>query len=182
MTKDDIVPFLKKNPLPVVCVLITLVIGGLLYWRAGDIPELEEEIARKLAEADKYALNIKYSSELKEHLEAVAAANKAIDARLTRASQQGTNTQYFYKLERDTGVKLTGFSQSANVAKPAKAFTAVAFSVSVQGTLPQVLNFLRQIESGTHYARVLAANFNANPSARNSPISLSLTIETLGLP
>lgn len=184
MNKDTLLAALKKHPLPIACFVFSLAIGGILVSRMGDIATLEEDILKKSEQAEKYSANIKYSAQLKEQFESITAANKAIDARLARASQQGNNTQYFYKLERDTGVKLMSFNQAPTPpTKAAKTtFASVPFSVSVQGTLPQVLNFLRQVESGTHYARVNSAAFTTSQSGRSGPVTLSLSVELLGLP
>lgn len=184
MTNEEFYAFVKKHPITVACGVITILAVVGLYFRSGDFPEAEAELAQKSAEAERYALNIKYSAQLKEQLEAVVAANKSIEGRLTRASQQGINTQYFYKLQRETGVKLVSFAQAPTAqAKAGKsAFIPVGFNVSVQGTFPQILDFLRQLESGTHYVRVMTANCASNVTARNSPLTLTLTLEMLGLP
>ncbi len=185
MNKNDLIAVLKKHPLPIACFALSLGVGAFLFTRLDAIPELEQEIQQKSEQAEKYSANIKYSAQLKEQYESVAAANKAIEARLARASQQGNNTQYFYKLERETGVKLMNFSQAPTPPAPKGAkttFASVPFSVSVQGTLPQVLNFLRQVESGTHYARVMSSSITATATNRSGPITLTLYVELLGLP
>lgn len=185
MTNEEFYALVKKHPVPTACLAVTMALGVMYYFRNGLIPEAEVELAQKSAESERYALNIKYSAQLKEQLEALQAANKSVEGRLARASQQGINTQFFYKLERETGVKLVSFGQSPSVpvAKGSKAaFIPVGFNVGVQGTLPQVLDFLRQLEVGTHYVRVLTANCNVANTARNGPLTLSLTLEMLGLP
>ena len=184
MTSQELNAFIKKSPIPVVCGVVTLLALATLYFRSGAIAEAEAELAQKSAEAEKYALNIKYSAQLKEQFEELATANKNIDSRLTRASQQGVNTQFFYKLERETGVKLVNFGQSPNTpTKAAKAaFIPVGFNVSVQGTMAQVLDFLRQLEGGTHYCRVLTATCSTSAGSRSGSITVALTLELLGLP
>lgn len=184
MTNEQLIALVKKNPIPVACGALALLVAVGLYFRSGAIAEAEAELTQKSAEAEKYALNIKYAAQLKEQHEALIAANKNIDGRLTRASQQGVNTQFFYKLERETGVKLVSFAQSptAPTKAPKAAFTPVPFSVAVQGTLPQILDFLRQLEGGTHYCRVLTANCSTPAASRGGPLTLSLTLELLGLP
>lgn len=183
MTNDQLKALIRKNPITVVCGVITLAVAVGLYLRSGDLAAAEDDFAQKSAASEKHTLNITYSAQLKEQHDALVAANKAIDARLTRASQQGINTQYFYKLERETGVRLVSFGQSSVGAKGAKtAFVPIGFNVAVQGTLPQTLDFLRQLEGGTHFCRVLAANYSLNAAARNGPLTLSLTLELLGLP
>lgn len=184
MTNEEFLTLVKKNPIPVACGVLTLLIAVGFYFRSGDFPAAEAELAQKSAEAERYALNIKASAQLKEQHEALVAANKVIESRLTRASQQGVNTQYFYKLERETGVKLISFAQlnAAPVKGSKSAFLPVTFNVAVQGTFPQVLDFLRQLEGGTHYVRVLNANCTGNPAVRTAPLTLALTLEMLGLP
>jgi len=183
MTNDQLKALIKKNPVTVACGVVVLAVLGGLYFRSGDIATAEAELAEKSAASEKYSLNITYSAQLKEQHDALATANKAIESRLTRASQRGVNTQYFYQLERETGVKLVSFTQSATPAKPAKsAFMPIGFSVAVQGTLAQTIDFLRQLEDGAHYCRVHTANFSINPTSRGGPLTLSLTLELLGLP
>lgn len=183
MTNEELKIFVKKNPAPVVCGVIALAVGVALYFRSGALATAEQELAQKSAQAEKYALNIKNAAQLKDQLEMLVAANKKIESRLTRASQQGTNTQYFYKLAREADVKITSFNQSTPNTKNTKtAFTGIGFSVSVQGELSQILNFLRQLESGTHYCRVLGASGSISPKARNSPLILTLNLELLGQP
>lgn len=185
MTNEELSALIKKNPIPFACGVVALAIGVGFYFRSGDIPAAEAELAQKSAEAEKYALNLKYSAQLKEQFEALTLANKNIDGRLVRASQQGVNTQFFYKLERETGVKLVSFGQSPT-APPAKgtkaAYIHVGFNVSVQGTLPQIMDFLRQLESGAHFVRVLTATCNVNAAQRQGPLTLTLTLQMLGLP
>lgn len=185
MTNEELIALIKKNPIPFACGFVVVAVGLGVYFRSGDLPAAEAELAEKSALAEKYALNIKNSAQLKEQTDALLAANRKVDGRLMRASQQGVNTQYFYKLERETGVKLVSFAQ-APTAPPAKgskaAYVPVGFSVSVQGTLPQVLDFLRQLEEGTHFVRVLTATCSANAANRNFPLTLTLSLQMLGLP
>lgn len=185
MTSEEQMALIKKNPISVGCGVLSLLLVAGLYFRSDAIPAAEAELAQKATEAERLAANIKYSDKLKEQLEALVAANKAIDAGIIRASQVGTNTQYFYKLESDTGVKLVDF-RPLSVAAPAKgakaAFAPVGFNVSAQGTLPQILDFLRLLESGTRYSRVMTASVSGTVTNRKVPLTLSLTVELLGLP
>lgn len=184
MTNEEQIALLKKNPISVGCGVLVLLIGAAIYFRSGEIPAAEAELTQKTAEAERLALNIVSSAQLKEQYEAVVAANKVIDAGIIRASQQGINTQYFYKLESDTGVKIVDFRQTTGtLAKPAKGnFAPVAFAVSVQGSLNQILDFLRSLENGAHYSRVMTASLSGNVAQRKTPLTLGLNLEILGLP
>ena len=185
MTKENLVALLKKSPVVVICIVLSIGLLAALYFRMDKIPNAETLLQDKSAEADRYAANLKNAVHLAEDVEALVAANKAIDTHLIRASQIINNYQYFAALEKETGVKLLDNRQMspAIVAKPASgSFVSVAFSVAAEGTLPQLIDFLQKVESGAHYSRVLTAACNVNASKRNSPLTLTLSIELLGTP
>jgi len=185
MTNEEQIALLKKNPISVGCALLSILLGIGIYIRGDAIPTAEAELTQKSAEAERLAQNLKYAAQLKEQLDAIQAAGRTIDSRIIRASQVGTNTQYFYQLENDTGVKLVDFRPQGSAAPPKgskTAFFPVAFNVSVQGTLPQVLDFVRHLEGGARYARIVTASLSTVPANRSGPLTLSLVVELLGLP
>jgi hypothetical protein len=184
MTNQEQIALIKKNPISVACAVLALLVGGGIYFRSGEIPAAEAELTQKSAEAERLSLNIASSAQLKEQHESIVAANKSIDAGIIRASQLGDNTQFFYKLAADTDVKIVDLRQTTGVlAKPAKSnFAPVGFSVSVQGSLPQILDFLRGLENGDHYTRVLTTSVSGNVGQRSNPLTLALNLEILGLP
>ena len=185
MNGQDLGAAIKKNKISVGCTVLALACIVVLFLRSDLIKEAETQLLEKTSEAQKYATNIQYSAQLKEQVDIVTAANKQIEARVIRAGQLGINTQYFYTIESDTGAKLIDLRQTtpSTVAKPAKgAYLPVAFAVSVQGDLNHILTFLRQVENGAHYSRVMNATLTGNAGARNSPLTLALSLELLGVP
>lgn len=185
MTSADLAALIRKNPVTSACALLCLLLGLSYYFRSGLVEETEAELAQRTAEAERYSLNGKNAIQLKEQLEALTAANKEVDARIVRAGQLGLNHQYFYKLFGETGVKQIDLRQTglAAVAKGAKnVFVPVGFSVSVQGDYSQILRFLRHLESGAKYCRVLSATCNSPAGDRGGPLTLSLNLELLGQP
>lgn len=184
MTTPELGAFIKRNPISFGCGVLSVLMAVALYLRGDEIPGAEAELGLKTGDGDRIGLNIKYSAQLKEHADTIAAATKDIEARLIRTTQLGTNTQYFYKLEGDTGVKIIDLRQiTAPAAKSAKGeYVPVPFAVSVQGSLPQILEFLRQLETGAHYCRVLTASFSGVSANRNSALTLGLSLELLGRP
>lgn len=185
MSNAELVALVKKNPVSFGCGAVSVLLAVAIYFRSDAIPEAETLLAQKTAEAERLTLNVQYSAQLKEQVDTLTVATADIDGRAVRASQLGNNTQYFYRIERDTGVKIVDLRQTtpAVVAKPAKgSFIPVAFSVTAQGTLKQILEFLRQVENGAHFSRVLTASVAGNATQRNSPLTLSFTVELLGVP
>ena len=183
MTNEQLIAFIKKNPISVGCAVLSIAIILALYFRRDLKSELDALLAEKTALGERYATNIKNSAQLDEDYNLVSAANKEIDTRAIRINQLGTNSQFFYKLEGETGVKLIDFRQTTQSATKTKnAFTPVAFAVSAQGDWQQLLHFLRLLESGAHYCRVNSASINANATARNGPMTLTLALDLLGTP
>jgi hypothetical protein len=184
MTNAELMAFIKKNPISVGCGALAIALGALIYFRGGVIPEAEAELAQKSADAERHAANLRNSDDLKAQLDTIAAANKEVESRLIRAGQLGLNQQYFYLLERETGVKLLEFRPGGltSAAKGSKtAFNPVQFTIAVNGTLPQVMDFLFRLESGAHYCRVNSAQLFTAAGGRTA-MTLQLSLELLGLP
>jgi hypothetical protein len=182
MTTDELVAVIKKNPVSVGCAVLCLALGAGIYFRGSLIPEAEAELVQKTAEADRYSANIKNSVQLKEDVDALVAANKEIDTRIIRAGQLGANHQYFYKIFGESGVKNLDLRQGNINANKGKAYAPIAYSVSVQGDLNQIMHFLTLLESGARYVRVLTANCTIPGSDRNGSVTLALNLELLGVP
>ncbi len=183
MTNQELAAFVKKNPITVGCGLLSLALAVGIYFRGDLIPAAEAELAQKSAEGERYAANIRNGDQLKEQYTVLLAASKEIDARALRVSQFGANSQFFYKLESEAGVKLADPSQTTRTAAKGKTlFVPVAFSVSAQGDLPRLVYFLRLLEGGARYSRVLSASINQAGTNRAAPLSLTLNVELLGLP
>lgn len=183
MTSQDLSAAVKKNPISATCAVLIVALLLVLYIRGGAQAEAEADLVEKAAKGERYAANMRNAAELEEQLNVVTAANKEIASRAVRIDQLGTNSQYFYKLEGDTGVKLIDFRQTTqSVPKAKTTFIPVGFSVSVQGELAQILQFLRLIESGAHYSRVLSASISGNTATRSGPLTMTLSLELLGTP
>ncbi len=185
MTNEDIFAFARKNPVGVVCGVLSLALAAGIYFRAGEVPDAEANLLQKTIEADRYSANLKNAAQLKEQYEAMVAASKEIDARLVSASELGLNNQYFFKLENETGTKLVDFRQGGTIGgKGTKAlYASVMFTISGQGDLAQLLHFLRLLESGAHYCRVQTATCSpASGTVRRGLLTLTLNLEVLGTP
>ena len=184
MTNEELFAFVKKNPISVACGVVAVGLVLSLYFRSGLQEEAEGILAERTAAGERIAANIKNSADLEEDFARISEANKEVALRAVRINELGTNSQFFYKLEGDTGVKLVDFRQTTqSAAKGRGTYQPVGFSVSVQGDLPQLLHFMRLLESGSRYCRVMSASIARSSSAgRNAPMTLSLNLELLGTP
>lgn len=189
ISNEQVGALFKKNPVVTGAVFVCLVLIGAIYFRLDAMPEATTELEARSDEGRRLAENIKNSVQLTEQLAAVTEANKEIDTRLVRTGQLANNLQYFYRLESDTGAKLLDLRQSAPprvVLKTAKV--PVGFTVAVQGSYLQVFEFLRRLESGTHYCRVMSASLapidevGSTGLLRPTNARLTLNLELLGTP
>lgn len=186
ISKEAFIGYVRKNPIAVGCAVVALACVVALYLRSELLPDAETELETKSAEGHRLAQNVRNAAQLPEQLAAITAATAEIQPRLLRADELAKNLQYFYKLEADTGTKLLDLRQLSGSA-PAKgaaksAFTIVPFNLTVRGEYAALLDFLRRLENGTHYARVLTAAIASNAPERSGPLSLQLTVELLGQP
>ena len=185
MTNAELAAVIKKHPVSVGCGVFAALLAAGIYFRSGNIPEAEVALGEKTAEVERHAANLKNAVQLKEQLEALQVANKEIDSRIVRADQRGLNTQFFYRLAGETGVRLITFQQGAIAAgskggKP--LFKPVPFSLAAGGTLAQLIDFLHRLEAGEHYCRILTANIAVVAGKRDGPLTLTVNLELLGLP
>jgi hypothetical protein len=174
--------FIKKNPITVVCTIVSLVVIFLIYWRSDELPAARAVLEQRSKEGERLTGNVKYSAQLKEQLDELIAAGKAIDARLVNATRLEINQQFFYKLEADTGVRVLNPNQIAPNEKSKNAktsFIPVGFSMNVQGSYGQILDFLHRLENGLHYCRVLNATV-VKVGVDGDSLTLNLNLELLG--
>jgi len=187
MTTADLVALLKKHPIGFGCALVAIVCGVVLYLRSENIAADQAELEARSAESAKMAANIRNSANLAEQLVEIQGYTKELEGRLLKASQLAVNLQYFYKLETENEVKLVDVRQGSLPKSTTTAYQGIPFTVSVQGSYAQVMNFLGRLQNGRHFCRINLANFSkvagANSSAGGGPkVTLSLSLDLLGQP
>lgn len=185
MSNEQLIALLKKNPVSVACALISLLIGVALYFRSDLVPDTAKLLEQKIAEGERLNANVKNSAQLPEQLAAITEARAEIEKRLVRGSELAKNLQYFYRLEAETGAKLLVMRQNPVAApKPGAkpALIGISYTVSFQGPYFTVMEFLRRLESGTHFCRVSQAGISIIGNNRGGPLTVSLSLELLGQP
>jgi hypothetical protein len=186
MTNEELVPFLKKNVISVACVIVSILIGVTLYYRSDALPDAEKVLADKQQQGELLAANIEDGHDLKEQHAALLASNSAIEDRMIRVGQLAENLQYFYRLESETGTKLSDPRQNVWVPPAKNAakmnFTTVNFSLSAAGDYTQCLDLLRKLEDGEHYCRINTCTLRpASQTTRNNAVMMSLTFDLMAI-
>jgi hypothetical protein len=189
ISNEQVVALLKKNPVVTGAVALSLLLAGTIYLRGDQLPAAATLLEEKAVEGQRLAANIKNSAQLPEQLARVSAATREIDGRLVRVGQLADNLQYFYKLETGTGITFLDLRQTTAPSRgPKTEKIPVGFSLTLHGSYQQVLEFLRRVESGTHYSRVKSVSLAPFDEAANSggmrsdATKLTLNLELLGAP
>jgi hypothetical protein len=184
MNNEELMAFLKKNVIAVSCVLASIAIGVTIYMRSGLLPQAEKVFLDQSQKAALLAANIEDSEHLPEQHAALVAANHTIADRMISVGQLAENEQYFYKIESQTGAKLSDLRQIPYAAPikgaPKLFYTHVGFAVTATGSYAQLLDMLRRLENGEHYCRVLSCNFHPLGEGRGGALQMSLALELLG--
>lgn len=203
ISNEQLLAEVKKNPLIVACIAVSLLIGVGMYLRGGLEAEIGAELEEKSRKGQRMANNLKFSVRLDEQLEQMTASREKMETRLVDEGQLAVNLQYFYALESSTGTQLTDLRQLSDHSrvpdgrnnKAGKdAYNPIGYSVALIGTHEQVLSFLQQLEAGKHFCRIM--NASVIPSAgggvggddagarnrRYDMLTLTLALELLGQP
>ena len=182
----------KKYPVGSCSLAISLIMLVALIVRYLDVETIQENHDKAAAEGQRLAANVSHASQLADQTQALEEANKVITSRLVNPSDLAINLQYFYKLEAETGIKLvdTRPVDSRGGAKAAVKglYTPVQYIISLQGGYGKVLAFIRKLEHGTYFCRVISSNCSQAQAEQekgtgekgSSEMVMSLTVELLG--
>ncbi len=192
MNTDAILAKLKRYPVAVVCVVLTIIFIGVLYIRSSRIPALEEEMNQMEGEWKAIGDNKLHAVDLNTHLEKLNAITEKIDGRLMSADSKAINYQYFYKLEKSSGIRIEDLNQrdSSNAAAKAGAaklelFQPIVFTVTAEGTFKQILTFLYELQYGNYFTIIKDFSCSGIESEKEKDVQdlvdLAVTLEVLGV-
>lgn len=188
MSNVNFVDLIRRNPLRIACGVLSLMAVVGTYLAYTWLEDTGKDLEQKRTQGELLAANVRNSAQLNEHLDALTAAGAKIQGRLVQADELATNLQYFYRLETESGVKLIDLRQTTT-GEPAKATTkgkkpspSVGFALSLEGDYASLIDWLRRLENGPYFCRVMTAGVGAPLPDRTAPLVLTLTLELLGQP
>ncbi len=161
MSISDVGGVLRRQPIRTICVLIAILSAAGIYWLDGKIEKAAQDLDQKTAEGARLATNVSYAAQLPAQLAKLSNAGQRVKERLVHATELATNLQYFYRLEKDSGVELVELHQTTS-------------SDGAKST------WLRRLENGTHYCRILSTSMGLVGIDRTGPVTLNITLELLG--
>jgi hypothetical protein len=179
----------KKYPLSASATGLALAFALAWYLRSSAVVESEQRRAELITEKTRIEGNIRNAAQLQEQLDTLLSANTLVAGRLVKAGDLAANQQYFYELEASAGVKITDLkTQTSTSSKGAVAqrgtYAPVSYSCAIQGGYVQMLTFLRKLEKGRHYNRIVSGSIiAANAEEHTDPqLTLTLSVDLLGVP
>jgi hypothetical protein len=189
MTNQQLAAFIKSQPIGFGCGVLTLLLAAGIYFRGDYIPEAEKLLDEKATQGERIAANLTNGVQLGDQYAAIKNAREQIETRLVHPDELAKNNGYFYRLESEVGIKLIDLRQNQMPApkpgvKAAKtAYTPVGYYVAVRGDYAHLLDFLRHLETGSRFCRVMTATVNlagTSDKDRASEMTLNLSLELLG--
>jgi len=190
VTLKNLVEFLKRYPIGVICGLVGAIMIGAIYVRSNRVDELGAQSKQAEEQGRKLLGEIRNATSLVDQYAALSAKTKDLESRLVRGSERALNQQYFYRIESDTGVKEISLQPTSSGAEPRRGdgrlYSGIGFTVTVEGDYRQILDFVGRIESGQYFYRLISASAirrgELGQAGSASRIALSLNLELLGLP
>jgi len=189
MNPQVIIAKIKQYPIAVGGVVFILVIGAAFFLRKSKTPELEGQREKLENQWNAMQINTGQSSEIAQDMEKVSEYSTEVNSRLMVRDAKALNQQYFYELEEQTGLTLSLLSQSDTPPplrpKPGKPnitlYSPIEFSVNVEGTFSEVLDFLYRLEHGKYFTRIEGfATSSTGVSDDDDLIQISLKMDILG--
>ncbi|MDP0501915.1 MAG: hypothetical protein Q7P63_17620 [Verrucomicrobiota bacterium JB022] len=190
MDTQRLIALLKQYPLVVVCLVLSLAAGLVIYFRGGEIQTLESQAEE--AERDVLVMNrdINNARELEAQIETAKRLNEELTGRLIDRRDLTRNINLFYEQERRFELKMTGLSQigGTSMASPPpylpelKDFDIVRFSVTAEGSYSSIVRWLKFLEGSRYFIQIGELSISQlNDPTDRSKVRASVQIDMLGI-
>lgn len=186
----ELLAAVRKHPMVVGCGVLSMLLIIGIYYRSGRAGRLADQLHQKEQKGQRILDERSKGANLSEQYERLTKEVKDLESRLVVSSERARNQQYFYRIESETGVTEVNLQPSTGGTMSGKkrksTYTKVGFDVTVKGDFRQILGFLRRLENGRHFYRLLTASVTrrgvrGGPDATNT-LTLTLKLVFLGVP
>ena len=159
---------LRQFPILFVCGLLTSLVLVILFMRGPRIAQLEAELADLEREWQNIQTNLERSAGLNDDIASLESGLVEVHDRLMKVEEVAINSEFFYDLERETGVNFTRFSQgmasngnSLNTSKDElRHFSVIPYDISLSGSMRQILGFLDTLDRQNYIIRLELVNIS----------------------
>ncbi len=173
--------WVKRSLFLFICMVlfVGLSIANYFLWkRQQEINTQHEEVRRN---GENIFAALSSHSRLTGELAVVDDALKQIDDNLIVEADLAENLGYFYQIETLSRVRLSQLNQLSSQPTEDSPYKSIPFSMRVNGTYPQLVSFIRELESGPRQLRIRSFDFS-RIDVKSNALALNLTVELLGKP
>lgn len=159
---------LLQFPVLFVCGIVLPLLVILLIMRGPKVAQYDAEMDKLEREWTNIQTNIERSTGLREDIDLLEAGLEEIQGRLMRVEEVAVNHEFFYAMERQTGIILRQFSQgSATLGQDLpmggegmRNFSSIPYNFVMEGTLEQILTFIELLDRQPYIVRLDSLNIS----------------------
>ena len=193
MKIEAILDFVRKKVILSISSVVFLVCTLVFLFHLDKKANLDSEIEQLDIRMSTILKNMKNSSRLEEDLAVVEDSIEQLDARLFDSQELATNYNYFFNIEADTGVKISGLKQfdvsedevrsnkKKRTPKPTKdAYQKIRYHMTAIGEYMQLVDLMRKLEGGPSFYRLENFRVSKGTGTDSSKLSMDMSLLILG--
>ena len=148
--------FFRRYPLAIGCAAATVLILIALFFRHGTLADTKAQLEQLEADGKSVERNVRNAMGLEDHLATLKQTVARLETMLIRVDDIAGNQEFFYGLEKDSGVAMTVLRPlgASKTVAAASIHQPAGFNVVVEGEFPQLCKFLRSLEEGKRLYRL----------------------------
>jgi len=180
---------LRQFPVLVVSVILIVLSTVLFFMRGPKLQDYETRLTDLEREWGNIQKNVERSAGLESDIAVLEEGLASIQSRLLNVEEVASNYEFFYDLERRTGVTVRQFSQgvaSNGSMLPIgldglRHFSVVPYDINMSGSLESILNVLDLLDRQKFIVRMdlLNVSLPAEPTATKNQLNAKLRCNVL---
>lgn len=159
---------IRQFPVLFVCGVVTPLALVLLIMRGPKAAEFDSRQASLDREWQNIQTNLERSAGLEKDIQQLESGLDEVQGRLMKVENVASNSEFFYNLERRTGVDFQAFSQGEASAGEGlnltmdelRNFSVIPYDIRLTGNLQEILNFLDTLDRQRFVIRLESLNLN----------------------
>lgn len=179
---------MRAYPVALVAGVLILVLAGVIFFRSSTLVSLNDELEQLDREWARMNTNLRRAPNLEADLASILTLKNSVRERVLDPDQRAINYDYFYSMERDSGVRVVTLNQSGVIETKGssiagitefKKYRLVGYTISIEGEFDKIVKFLTALSNGHHLIRVSSFNVSRTQGAA---LSVNLQLQILGTP
>ncbi len=174
MSSNKLTSLFKDYPLAVICVIVIIACGVVIFLRGDAFMELSAQEADLNSRIRTIDQNVKNANNLEDQFDEVKLLVEQVEARLFDRDQRAVNINFFYDIEDRLGVRISNISQlpgedpiyAKGGPRELKLHSTIGYNILMNGGFSEILTFLYELYRVDPLIRV--ADFQISSGNRNT--------------